>query len=185
MCSSTDASSDGVNAPPSRPATCVSRRHPTGTRLPHERWPKGNRRTDPRRRRARGSYRLTMRRGRGYRARRPSGPGSHDRQKLENVRATSRGVAHRGSLLCDRKFGLFRSRAASRLHRERHRASLLEFCRIRFFGRAVPRSEVRDIMGAIDFAILPSRFEPFGLVQLEAMAMGALPVASATGATRT
>jgi glycogen synthase len=53
--------------------------------------------------------------------------------------------------------------------------------RIRFFGKSVPRSEVRDIMGAIDFVILPSRFEPFGLVQLEAMAMGTLPIASATG----
>jgi glycogen synthase len=53
--------------------------------------------------------------------------------------------------------------------------------RIRFIHRHCALEEVRDLLGAIDFVVIPSRYEPFGLIQLEAMAMGAVPIASRTG----
>lgn len=53
--------------------------------------------------------------------------------------------------------------------------------RVRFIHRHAPAEEVREVLGAIDFLVIPSRYEPFGLVQLEGMAMGAVPIASCTG----
>ncbi len=53
--------------------------------------------------------------------------------------------------------------------------------RVRFVNQHVPSERVREVLAAVDFAVIPSRYEPFGLVQLEAMAMGAIPVASRTG----
>ena len=41
--------------------------------------------------------------------------------------------------------------------------------------------EVRDLYSGADFAVVPSVFEPFGLVQLEAMACGCIPIGSRTG----
>jgi glycogen synthase len=55
---------------------------------------------------------------------------------------------------------------------------------VRFLHRHLPRQEVRALLGAVDFAVIPSRFEPFGLIQLEAMAMGALPLVSRVGGLR-
>ncbi|NJE77312.1 glycogen synthase [Thermococcus sp. ES12] len=43
------------------------------------------------------------------------------------------------------------------------------------------RETVRELYGSVDFVIIPSYFEPFGLVQLEAMCLGAVPIASAVG----
>ncbi|EYF01005.1 glycosyltransferase [Chondromyces apiculatus] len=53
--------------------------------------------------------------------------------------------------------------------------------RIRFIHRHCDPAEVRALLGAIDVVLIPSRYEPFGLIQLEAMAMGAIPLASRTG----
>ncbi len=53
--------------------------------------------------------------------------------------------------------------------------------RLRFINQFCPSEAVREILAAVDFALIPSRFEPFGLIQLEAMAMGAIPIASRTG----
>ncbi len=50
-----------------------------------------------------------------------------------------------------------------------------------YFGRFLSREEVRELYGAADFVIVPSKFEPFGLVALEAMAMEAVPIASRVG----
>ena len=50
-------------------------------------------------------------------------------------------------------------------------------CSINFLSAA----EVRTILGAVDFVIIPSRFEPFGLIQLEALGMGSVVIASRTG----
>ncbi|CEJ45412.1 glycosyltransferase family 4 protein [Umezakia ovalisporum] len=52
--------------------------------------------------------------------------------------------------------------------------------RVHFLGQ---RSDVPELMKSVDFLVFPSRYEPFGLVIIEAMASG-LPVitASSTGA---
>ncbi len=60
-------------------------------------------------------------------------------------------------------------------------AASLGLCqRVHFLGQ---RSDVPELMKAVDFLVFPSRYEPFGLVVIEAMASG-LPVitASSTGA---
>ena len=43
------------------------------------------------------------------------------------------------------------------------------------------RETTREYYGASDFTVVPSNFEPFGLVQLEAMCMGSIPLGSAVG----
>lgn len=52
---------------------------------------------------------------------------------------------------------------------------------VRFVAGMDDVGEIRALMGAVDFVVLPSRYEPFGLVQLEAMVLGAIPIASRTG----
>lgn len=43
------------------------------------------------------------------------------------------------------------------------------------------RETTRENYGAADFCIIPSNFEPFGLVQLEAMCMGCIPIGTRVG----
>lgn len=56
--------------------------------------------------------------------------------------------------------------------------------RVHYTRRVVDKNEVREIFAAVDFAVVPSRFEPFGLIQLEALAMGAVVVGARTGGLR-
>jgi glycosyltransferase involved in cell wall biosynthesis len=46
---------------------------------------------------------------------------------------------------------------------------------------ALPRARMRDFWNSLDIAVVPSLYEPFGLVALEAMACGIPVVASAIG----
>lgn len=43
------------------------------------------------------------------------------------------------------------------------------------------RETTREYYGASDFCLIPSNFEPFGLVQLEAMCMGSIPIGTRVG----
>jgi len=43
------------------------------------------------------------------------------------------------------------------------------------------REATREFYGAADFCLVPSNFEPFGLVQLEAMCMGCVPIGTRVG----
>jgi starch synthase len=52
--------------------------------------------------------------------------------------------------------------------------------RARFLGR-VPEALAHKLLAAADFVVLPSRFEPCGLVQMHAQRYGALPLVSRTG----
>jgi len=52
---------------------------------------------------------------------------------------------------------------------------------VRVITDLLPRETVRELYGSVDFVVIPSYFEPFGLVQLEAMCLGAIPIASAVG----
>ena len=49
------------------------------------------------------------------------------------------------------------------------------------FVKAAPEATVHRLFAAADLALVPSRFEPCGLVQMYAQRYGALPVARATG----
>jgi ADP-glucose type glycogen/starch synthase len=55
---------------------------------------------------------------------------------------------------------------------------------VKVVNEVLPREFVRELYGAVDFVLIPSHFEPFGLVQLEAMCLGAIPIASAVGGLR-
>jgi len=46
---------------------------------------------------------------------------------------------------------------------------------------ALPRAQMREFWSSLDIAVVPSLYEPFGLVALEAMACGVPVVASAVG----
>ena len=48
-------------------------------------------------------------------------------------------------------------------------------------NKLLKREEVRDLYSSADFALIPSLFEPFGLVQLEAMSCECVPIGSRTG----
>ncbi|ASJ01125.1 glycogen/starch synthase [Thermococcus gorgonarius] len=52
---------------------------------------------------------------------------------------------------------------------------------VRVITELLPRETVRELYGSVDFVVIPSYFEPFGLVQLEAMCLGAIPIGSAVG----
>jgi starch synthase len=49
------------------------------------------------------------------------------------------------------------------------------------FVRAAPEAQVHRLFAGADIVLVPSRFEPCGLVQLYGQRYGALPVAHATG----
>ena len=53
--------------------------------------------------------------------------------------------------------------------------------KLKVINRLLPAEEVRDLYSTADFALVPSVFEPFGLVQLEAMSCGCIPIGSKTG----
>lgn len=46
------------------------------------------------------------------------------------------------------------------------------------------REETRECYGSADFILIPSNFEPFGLVPLEAMSMSCIPIATRVGGMR-
>lgn len=56
--------------------------------------------------------------------------------------------------------------------------------KVRVINELLPMEETRDLFCSADFALLPSIFEPFGLVQLEAMSCGCVPIGSKTGGIR-
>lgn len=62
-------------------------------------------------------------------------------------------------------------------------AALRSHGRVKFV-RAASEAAVHHLFGASDFVLLPSRYEPCGLVQLYAQRYGALPIAHATGGLR-
>jgi glycogen synthase len=53
--------------------------------------------------------------------------------------------------------------------------------KVRVINELLPTEETRDLFCSADFALVPSIFEPFGLVQLEAMCYGCVPIGSKTG----
>lgn len=53
--------------------------------------------------------------------------------------------------------------------------------KLKVINKLLPKEEVRDLYCSADFALIPSLFEPFGLVQLEAMSCECLPIGSRTG----
>ncbi|MFQ5821288.1 MAG: glycosyltransferase, partial [Candidatus Heimdallarchaeota archaeon] len=53
--------------------------------------------------------------------------------------------------------------------------------KLKVINKLLPAEYVRDFYSSADFALVPSVFEPFGLVQLEAMSCGCIPIGSKTG----
>jgi glycogen synthase len=53
--------------------------------------------------------------------------------------------------------------------------------KLKVINQLLSREVVRDIYCSADFALVPSLFEPFGLVQLEAMSSECVPIGSRTG----
>lgn len=65
-----------------------------------------------------------------------------------------------------------------------HRSKELEerhSSKLKVINELLPKEEVRDLYCSADFALVPSLFEPFGLVQLEAMSSECIPIGSRTG----
>lgn len=53
--------------------------------------------------------------------------------------------------------------------------------KLKVINQLLSRETVRDVYCSADFALVPSLFEPFGLVQLEAMSSECVPIGSRTG----
>jgi len=53
--------------------------------------------------------------------------------------------------------------------------------KLKVINKLLPKEGARDLYCSADFALIPSLFEPFGLVQLEAMACECIPIGSRTG----
>lgn len=53
--------------------------------------------------------------------------------------------------------------------------------KLKIINELLPKEVTRDLYCSADFALVPSIFEPFGLVQLEAMACECIPIGSRTG----
>ncbi len=53
--------------------------------------------------------------------------------------------------------------------------------KLKVINQLLSKETVRDIYCSADFALVPSLFEPFGLVQLEAMSSECVPIGSRTG----
>jgi len=53
--------------------------------------------------------------------------------------------------------------------------------KLRVINKLLSKEETRDLYSSADFSLVPSIFEPFGLVQLEAMACQCIPIGSRTG----
>lgn len=53
--------------------------------------------------------------------------------------------------------------------------------KLKVINQLLPMEKIRDLYASADFAVVPSIFEPFGLVQLEAMACECVPIGSRTG----
>lgn len=53
--------------------------------------------------------------------------------------------------------------------------------RLKLIRGYLPRETTREFYGAADCCLIPSNFEPFGLVALEAMCMGCIPIGSRVG----
>jgi starch synthase len=53
--------------------------------------------------------------------------------------------------------------------------------KLKVINKLLPKEEVRDLYSSADFVLIPSIFEPFGLVQLEAMSCECTPIGSRTG----
>lgn len=53
--------------------------------------------------------------------------------------------------------------------------------KLKVVNELLPMERVRDLYCSADFALIPSIFEPFGLVQLEAMSCECVPIGSRTG----
>jgi len=53
--------------------------------------------------------------------------------------------------------------------------------KLKVVNQLLPMERVRDLFSSADFALIPSIFEPFGLVQLEAMSCECVPIGSRTG----
>lgn len=56
-----------------------------------------------------------------------------------------------------------------------------KYSSVRVITEMLSREFVRELYGSVDFLLVPSYFEPFGLVQMEAMCLGAIPIGSAVG----
>jgi len=56
--------------------------------------------------------------------------------------------------------------------------------KVKVINELLSREETRDLYCSADFALVPSIFEPFGLVQLEAMSCSCVPIGSRTGGIR-
>jgi len=53
--------------------------------------------------------------------------------------------------------------------------------KLKVINKLLSREETRDLYSSADFSLVPSVFEPFGLVQLEAMSCQCVPIGSRTG----
>jgi len=53
--------------------------------------------------------------------------------------------------------------------------------KLKVINKLLAASDVRDLYSSADFALIPSIFEPLGLVQLEAMSCECIPIGSKTG----